>query len=196
MSLVEIWNVALARVGEGQTVAEPNEQTEPARQCNLFWQHALERSLRAFDWPFARRRVAAVAMANLPGGWEVAYAYPPDAVCVRRLLADDAQSSVDFRVIGVTVGDTDSRLIAPVQKAAWIEYTRRVTDPTQFDPGFRDVVAWALASDLASLRQEDPRARETAVRGYLAALLQAVEQAAYESRRTDRAGVRYLDARS
>lgn len=94
-SQVVIMNMALAAINKRQITA-PNEQSEEARRCSLFYHRARRSALRACDWNFAEVNQAlaliqSVASADFDPTWATlqnvvpgfAYMYSQPSKCLR-----------------------------------------------------------------------------------------------------------------
>jgi len=84
-----LYNLALGRIGVGQAVASPTENSVPAKTCNRFYEQCRQEVLRAFPWGFALRAepLALVSGQAFPG-WSCVYQYPDDCLMVRA-VADE-----------------------------------------------------------------------------------------------------------
>jgi hypothetical protein len=171
---VQICNLALSRVAQA-SIASLTETSPPARQCRVHYEPARDTVLRAFDWPFARARVA---LANVGLGlvteWAYRYQLPADCLAVRRVGPFDRHAApVPFETEGATV-------LTDLSEATLV-YTQRITDSTRFDPLFADALAWRLAMDLALPLKVDRALRSEAAQGYQTAISAAEAAAANEA---------------
>ena len=150
-SEVAICNLALQEIGRGMMITALDEATQAARACKLRYPYARDATLRGYDWNFAGARVALAKNAVAPA-FEFANAYdlPSDCLRVRAVLDGEADDwKVEGRQIVTDLGD-------PLQ----IKYTRRVTDPAQFDPLFVAALAARVAADVAiSLSESTAKAQ-------------------------------------
>lgn len=175
--LVSIWNLALAHVGEGTQISDPDEQTQVARVCRRMWDQSRDSVLAEHPWSWARRLSTLVAYATVPAGWSYAYLAPADVITVLSLnptwvdvwtAADDVwwtdgtgaiwggstmaaamAPRVRWSIGGATDEDgIDTPLILADTILSSVTYTRRVEDTTRYPPLFTDAVAWRLAYDI------------------------------------------------
>lgn len=150
-SEVAICNLALQEIGRGMMITALDEATQAARACKLRYPYARDATLRGYDWNFAGARVELAKNAAAPA-FEFANAYdlPADCLRVRAILDGEADDwKVEGRQIVTDLGD-------PIQ----IKYTRRVTDPAQFDPLFVAALAARVAADIAlSLSESTAKAQ-------------------------------------
>jgi hypothetical protein len=150
-SEVAICNLALQEIGRGMMITALDENTQAARACKLRYPYARDATLRGYDWNFAGARVALPKNATAPA-FEFANAFdlPADCLRVRAILDGEADDwKVEGRQIVTDLGD-------PIQ----VKYTRRVTDPAQFDPLFVAALAARVAADIAiSLSESTAKAQ-------------------------------------
>lgn len=100
-----VYNLTLGRLGVGQVIASPTENSHPAKTCNRFYAQCRQEVLRAYPWGFATKAeaLALVAGQEFPG-WGYVYQYPNGCLNMR------------------AVGDEDG--IRPVRSYAWCNYNR------------------------------------------------------------------------
>lgn len=175
----EICNMALSALGQSIEIASITENSPEARACNRFYEKALKRTLRDFQWPFATK-FAALALDEEDPTTEWAYAYdlPSDCVQPRRILSgirnDNRQSKIPFRIVGEQIY-TD-------MVDAELEYTRYVDNANLFDEDFKEALALRLAFLIAPriLGGDPQRIGELAYKKYLFAISEATANARNE----------------
>lgn len=141
MTAVDIYNMALSRLGTRATVATVVEASVEAEQCTIWYATVRDGLLRARDWNFARITAELdVASENPPARWSHAYELPAD--CLRLLRLDPA---VPFEI----GSDGAARFIWTDRSEAVAVYTQQVTDTTRMDPLFIAAFAAALAAAIA-----------------------------------------------
>jgi len=137
ISNVSICNKALYLLGEDE-IALLTDAVKPARVCNVLFEPVRDALLRQFPWNFAVKRAALSQSTSSPAfGFDYEYQLPAD--CLRVLEVQD--SRISWKVEGrklITNSDTIS-----------IRYIARITDPTQYDSQFVDLLSARLASELA-----------------------------------------------
>lgn len=150
-NLVQIYNLALAKVGHTKFVAATTDRSVEAELCNVFYEQCRNQLLREYPWRFAKRRAALSILAGTPPtAWQFQYSKPSD--CLRaRYLANPlgrnvrADLAVPFEV--ASVGDQE--VIFTDLEDAELVYTQLITDPTRFDALFVIALATLMASELA-----------------------------------------------
>lgn len=153
----DICNLALSNIGISQWIANvDSDRSNEAIICNRWFDITVEFALRDYDWNFARRRVALALLTNAPpSGWDYTYAYPTDCLTVRRIQQSGMRkvtiaSRVEFEVAGETGEDFDTRVIYANEREAVLVYTKKILDPSLFDPHFVLALAYMLAANIAS----------------------------------------------
>lgn len=86
MSLVtDIWNQALGRIGQLESITDEQADGSSARWCRHFYALARDVTLQAYDWSFARRVMwpATLAGTTAPVPWGYCLQMPPGALAIR-----------------------------------------------------------------------------------------------------------------
>lgn len=143
-SVVEIVNLALARLGESP-IQSLDEGTVPSNMAKLFYDPARKAVLRDFVWNFSLSVTALARLELTPGDFRYGYAMPHDCLRVVRLRGG---TGTDFDEGGPRFTVRGGVLFTDADRAR-LEYVRDVTDPTEFDDKFVEALAYRLASDLA-----------------------------------------------
>ncbi len=146
-SQTSIANLALAYLGQ-PPIASLQQDNEAARWLSLFYEPVRDEVLRTHDWAFATVEKPLTALSGtLPGG-QFSYAYPTDALFIRRVYTfQRPQTPIPFEE-RFDVGQ-HARILITSAPQACVRYTRRMTDETQYDPAFVKCFALALACDAA-----------------------------------------------
>lgn len=143
-SKVGIVNIALSHLSIGKTVAVlETEKSEEAVTARLFYDLALEATLREFPWPFTTRIIALALVEEEPNDeWAFSYRYPADCLKIRRILSgmrnDTRQSRTPYRILS----DEQGSLVYTDYENVQIEYTVRDISPQFYPPDF--VMAFSL----------------------------------------------------
>jgi hypothetical protein len=197
-SVVQICNIALARIGIGQPIAALTESSQPAVMCSLFYEPMRDLLLNDFQWPFATKYRELALVAEEPNDdWSFSYRYPTDCLNIRRIINFANRASVfnglvfpspigsesNFQPMRVPYdlgNDAQGKLIFSNESDAVIEYTAAVTDVSLFTPSFASLLAWKLAQEIARplARSEDIRvaARNEYEREYIHATATALKE--------------------
>lgn len=147
-SIVDICNLALSHLGNKASVVSisPADGSVEANYCARFFPIARDEILEMGDWTFARTRTSLALLSTNPSTlWTYAYAKPADCLVPRRIMTGNNEfkenDSKDFDMEGDTIL-TD-------RAEALLVYTRPITDPTKFSPGFVTALSYKLAAYLA-----------------------------------------------
>lgn len=151
ISKVKIANLALSNVGAKSSIESISEDSAEAKECDLWYDVALELVLEAYDWNFARTRLTLATHSDAPpdGVWEYRYQYPSDCVKLRSLVnplgpdADPVPFTVETSEDGLT-----KTILTDLDDAVAV-YTRRQTQTSMFSLFFVFTLAAALAHLIA-----------------------------------------------
>lgn len=134
MSLVtDIWNAALGRIGQLESITDEQAEGSSARWCRHYYALARDVTLQAYDWSFARRVMWPATLASAaPSPWGYCLQMPPQCL----------------RVMGYHQGDISSGLT--VDRMALPAFT--VSEPT----GTEGVIREVYYADLVDWPQPEP----------------------------------------
>lgn len=164
---IQIYNIALARVGHTKRVLTLSDATMERETCALFYELCRDSVLRDFPWRFAKRTVALTQLEGTPPEkWLYIYEKPTGCLKARYIEYPGnrnprAEDKIKFEVASISSDDLTYTLpdVAPNpavsvdviftdQDEAVLTYTEQVTDTTRFDPLFVSALAWRLAAEL------------------------------------------------
>jgi hypothetical protein len=148
--VVGIWNMALSHLGDRANISDPNEQSEQAEQCRLFFPISVAEALAAAAWTFATSRAQLASLAARDTfNWRFAYAMPPQ--CLRIISVGSGQSNSWDDTSPYEVM-SDSRgapaIFCDVDRATAV-YVRTENNIALFSPQFTSALVLLLASHLA-----------------------------------------------
>jgi hypothetical protein len=169
LTQAQICNVALGRIGIKDKVTLITEQSTEAEQLNLVYDHLLDLALTDCDWAFARvRATLAEESGDATDPWSYWYREPSDMV-VPRYLTDEVEVArrIDerFRYQREYVESKARMVIFADLEDAVLVYTTRAIDPARYPAYFADLLAWAIAEEIALPLTNNGRMWERAVRG-------------------------------
>lgn len=182
-SQIELYNLALLRVGQGKTLESLTEDSQAADVLNLVYPLAVDIVLAEGPWPFAQRRAALVPLGPGPAGWARQYALPADCLVPGELWAGTRPTRPDEAIPYevVALQDEDGEPLGSALNAdrdgATLLYTARVRNPELYPPLFADALAWKLASMAAAPLTGDPSRSDQAEQRYRLALAGALRDA-------------------
>lgn len=137
-SELDVCNSALIKVGEG-VVSSLSDPTKPARICSAQYSRVRDSLLAAHPWNFATTRVM-LTTAELTGpayGYGFKFSVPSD--CLRVLEVD----TLDHK------WEKEGPYIVTNSGSVGIKYIAKITDTTKFSVLFDELLALALAKDIA-----------------------------------------------
>lgn len=141
---VEICNIALRKLRE-QPIASLTEDSEPARQCNTYYDDARDFYLARHPHNFALRRAVLAQKATAPAyQYENAYALPTDPYCLRAYML--WHNGHHQRQGWVVEG---RELLTDLDTDVYLRYVARITDVNSYAPTFVEAFSSYLASLLA-----------------------------------------------
>lgn len=148
ISKITICNLALAQLGQAP-ISSLEQEDEKARRLNLFYEPVRDEVLRTHNWAFAGvSEPLALLEKEADGEGLFTYKYPVEALFIRRVFEPKApRCALPFKERFRT--DLHCRVLGISSRAAYAEYTRRITDENLFDPAFVKSFSLALACDLA-----------------------------------------------
>ena len=152
-SEVDIANLALSHLGDDASVAsfDPPEGSPQAEHCARFYPIARDSLLEMHAWTFATTTTttALTPLGDATGAWLYGYALPSG--CLRPLKIFQSGWAEDSWIdtFDVEARTEGQEIILANIDAAYLRYTRRVTDTSKFSPLFVDALSWLLASMLA-----------------------------------------------
>ena len=148
---VQIWNIALARVGSTERVQSENEGSLASDLCATFYDTCRDFVLEDFPWRFAKKRITLALKAGTPpGAWLYQYALPSDCVCIRCITNPLTRTPLaNLKIPFERATDGASDLIFTDMEDAELIYTCRVTDVSRYDASFLSSLAFNMAMELA-----------------------------------------------
>lgn len=135
-SEVQICNNALIKLG-ADTITSLSDDTKAARLCNKMYSIVRDDLLRSHLWNFAIEREALAQLSTNPDfGYTYQYQLPSD--CLRVLRIKDSRA--EYRIEG--------RKLLTDENTVNLIFIKRVTDTSQFDASFADLLALKLAVEI------------------------------------------------
>lgn len=181
--------MALHRIGAAPISNLDTETTKSAIACRAFYDQARDRLLRQYDWAFAGEVQKLTSLTD-DGKTKYLYKYslPSDPYCLRvRRLKDSTFTDqvYAYALMG--------RYIYTDLASAYLDYTKRVEDPDDWDPLFTEALSWLLAAEL--IRPLGNKTGVDAAVAYEEALLRAKGQDALERQEEETLPTLWTDER-
>jgi hypothetical protein len=151
-SVVEICNLALARVGQ-PPIVNIDDGDRLSRLCKLHYEPKRDDLLRQYRWKFAIKRQEVPASATPPVfGYANAYTLPSD--CLRVLSINELDPEFDPDLDPSLWDREGNKIVTDEGPPLSVRYIRRVIDPKEFDPSFSNCLsAWLAYFFIPSLRE-------------------------------------------
>ena len=153
LSETKICNMSLAKIGAKRINNIDTDTSPSAIQCRTHYEQTRDSLTRSHSWRFARAREELSPDAvDPPFEWDNQFILPNDFLRFRSILEEEGYSSRHRR--HSLEGDRFLTNFSTVN----MRYIRKVTDPTEFDPLFVEVLILQLALKLiAGLAKTDPK---------------------------------------
>lgn len=185
-SVINICNIALARIGNSRTINSITERTKEAYTCNLFYEAMRDAVLADNDWNFAMSRVVLADLGDPAPGWLFRYQYPTDCARISAILpkwfsgTPGALRDKPIFEVGSNEDGT-ARVIHTNESQATLLYVRNITDPMMFDALFADALSWRLAAEIAMPVSSNAGLGQQAMANYQQVLSAAMQRSLDES---------------
>ncbi len=136
---VSICSNALRRLGD-DPITSLLDDTERARLCNAFYEPVRDAVLRTHPWNFAIERQSLSQLSTAPlFEYSFQYVLPTDPYCLKVLGME--YSDYEYKIEG--------RKLLTDEGSAKIKYIAKITDASQFDALFIEVLTARIAAELA-----------------------------------------------
>ena len=170
ISETSICNLALTRLGHMQ-ITSLTEGTKASDLCTLHYDLSRDALLRAHPWNFAISRVTLAQDATTPNH-EFDYRHTLPVDCLKVIRTDwEADGFTSTAVYGfpglngyagaVVPYRIEGRYLLTNEDTVKIEYIASITDPTQFDVLFVDLLAQRLAAEICIALTDNQSAAKT-----------------------------------
>ena len=137
LSQVRVANLALQKLGAAEIVSM-DEDTRERRAISRCYTMLRDRELRAHNWNFSIRRKV-LAPSSVAPLFEFAKAFPLPSDCLRPLPPSrDVDWTIEYH-------EGSKHILTNEGTVIYLRYVSRVTDETQFDPLFADMLACKIA---------------------------------------------------
>lgn len=167
---VDCCNSALQRVG-ATTIMSLSDNSPEARACSVAYDSNRRDELRKHPWTFAITRAQLAPDATAPA-FDYKYQFTMPSDCLRILRPADYD--LDWVVEGRKILTNNDTVLN-------VRYIVDVTDPTQWDPNFYNVVAGALAVDICERLTQSNTKKQMLVQQYESDVRMARRMNAFEA---------------
>lgn len=199
LNITDVCNMALAHIAK-MRIASINEQSEPARQCKLFYDSTRKQLLREYTWGFAKRVSKLAELTVESPYWKKVYAYPEKCIAVRKIF--DSETGAAIRAGEAEQEEWDLYMASDNVLAigcdlsnAWLEYTYDVDDVEMFSSDFLNALTHMLAFNICVQLTGNSGLQQTQYQLAQAALLKAKYTTAAEKKEKPDYPTHYFDGR-
>jgi hypothetical protein len=167
--------MALSHIGAKARVENFETEISPeARELNRWYDFARQQSLEAYNWKFARKRLAlALHEEDPPAQWVYRYQWPSDCIAIRRIwnpVGEDAPA-VPYEVETSTEG-TSLSILTNMEDAVAI-YTWDQKTTSLFSLFFISVLSRLLASFISPSLTGNQKITQEQVNAYFSLIRSA-----------------------
>jgi hypothetical protein len=147
----EICNMTISHLGIGKPISNlETDSSQEAQACRVFYDVALEETLRDFNWPFASVYAELALIEENPNDeYDYSYRYPANCVMIRRILSGQRTDTRDTRFHYKIGKDASGKLIYTDYENAEVEFTELVTDPSYYPSDFVLAFSYKLGALIA-----------------------------------------------
>lgn len=158
-------NSALVKIGAERIVSE-DDASNRALLCKEQYPKVRDRLLRAHPWKFATKRASLALITPKPDNfWDFDNCFQLPTDCMR-VLSTNLDPLAQWAVEAGGILCSHSSEVS-------VKYISRVIDVSKFDDNFCEVLAWALAADIAYAVTQSTAQKESAEKSYQSELAQA-----------------------
>lgn len=150
---VTLCNMALSKLGDRSTIGSISENSAEGSACTLWYKMSMAQTLGAFNWGFARARLALVTSASdaPTNEWQYRYNYPSNCFKIR-YIENPAGPDADAIPYTVEYSPNATKSILTDLEDATIVYTIDISDVQFIDmytPEFINAFTSVLAGNMA-----------------------------------------------
>lgn len=143
-SSVEIVNSGIIKLGGEPITSLTDQNNKIARAANKQYDILRRELLRSHPWNFAVTRVQLGASSNTPAyEFSKEFVIPSDVLRILEIDSEDFEFRIEHNA------SDGNRVILTDATTVKIKYIKNITDVSQFDASFVEVLATRIAADLA-----------------------------------------------
>lgn len=175
-SEIDIYNMALAHIGNSSTVQDEAERSPERIACSRFYETTRDALLayKACPWGFAKTTQALADLGDPPTNWLYRYAVPNDCITALFIVIDGNPNPREDQQIPFEIAfSSASRVLLTNQPQAVLCYVKRITEAERLSSPFVEALAVRLGAMIAT-----PLAKSTAIRNDLLQLSEQFAQIA------------------
>ena len=153
ISNTSICNMALGRLGAKRIndYSDSSESSVEAIQCRLHYEQTRDALIRSHEWRCTRCRATLSENATTPDfEWDHAYDLPADFLRMRPVYEGaPANENIHYSYA------LEGKQLLSNEDSIELRYIKKVTDPTEFDPLFIEVLVLQLAIKMVMPLSQD-----------------------------------------
>jgi hypothetical protein len=172
---VQLFNMAISRIGIGETIDDITDRKETRRQCSRWFEFCRDKVLKNHPYAFARKARALSLLDQTYPGYAFVYDYPNDCLDMLEIIPEDGlrwqQGSILFcnwdereswrvpRIAYERILRTDgqAQAIATDLADAWGVYTSNAAALAVWPHDVIDALAWCLAAEVGGPLKANPQ---------------------------------------
>lgn len=172
-SVVGICNRALQKLGAKRITALDQEAVN-ARACNTAYEPCRDAELEDHDWNFAITQASIAADSDEPE-WGKAYSYtlPSDFIRLAPDYEEDNTNTQDYVIQG-------RKIYTDYSAPLYIRYVKRVTDPNEMTPLFREALSARMAIEMCEELTQSNSKKEAVEANYVEIVRRAKKSNAFQ----------------
>jgi hypothetical protein len=148
--------MALDKLGANRITDLDSDQSLPAIKCRLHFEQTRDALIRSHYWRFASGRSDLTVDTSSPDfEWANQFVLPTDYMMKKNVWSGNGPYRTNFSYA------IEGQLILTNEDNIKLRYIKQVTDPTEFDSLFIEVLILKLALKLVSLAGANPKMTET-----------------------------------
>lgn len=187
-SKTDLCNMAISIVAQGKLVTNVDtENSQEAIACRLFYEDALEATLKDAPWPFATLKHQALTLVEESpnDAWGYSYRYPTNCVSIQKIWSGQRVDTRDSKIPYEIGADDAGRLIYCDVEDAIANYTKRVTNTALHTANFNLAFAHYLAFLISPrmIKGNSPAIRDRILRDYQFEISRAIAVSLNEEKR-------------
>lgn len=177
---IDLINRAYALFGE-EAISSLDEDTYSARLANELYEAERDALLTRYNWGFATERAILTADATKPlFGFAHRFLLPADCLRLRGLYDGYDGAAKQNYSSNTILHKVEGRYILADDATLYIYYIKRVTNPADFDPLFREALKWAFAMSTVQALTNSSAKQQVMEKGFNKAVKRAEFASAIE----------------
>lgn len=194
-SQVKIYNLALNNLGVSTSIQSTSQQDVKTITLNNYYEVAIEKVLKDFDWNFAStiKELSLTGNDCLNPKYLYEFDYPNDCLSAREILSGIGEN--EYNEFEIITNSSGQRVLNTNINPAYLRYTRRVDNEELFNADFVLALSWYLAFLACSAITGNNSIQKQAYQIYIEKINEAKISNCCEGYEKEVVNVSWLDAR-